>query len=122
MERRVVVEFVNTFDNVDRIELLERSLLVNSYAYYVMSESIMSDFTYDKNARQLVDMKKWYPDDFKHSRYYPIFHDFEGSTGFDLIARVNKDQELQRKIIRDVYLALFLSKEHTEKREKKGDI
>lgn len=116
------MDFVNTFDNVDRIELLERSLLVNSYAYYVMSESIMSDFTYDKNARQLVDFKKWYPDDFKHSRYYPIFHDFEGSTGFDLIARINKNPELQRKIIRDVYLALFLSKEHTDKREKKGDI
>lgn len=114
--------FVNDFGTVEKIELLERSLLVNSYAYYVMNESIMSDFTYDKNSKQLVDFKKWYPEDFKHSQYYPIFHDFEGSTGFDLIARVNKDPELQRKIIRDVYLALYLSKEYTEKREQRGDI
>lgn len=108
--------FVNDFGNVEKIELLERSLLVNSYAYYVMNETIMSDFMYDKNARQLVDFKKHHPEDFRLSRYYTIFHDFEGSTGFDLIARVNKDQELQRKIIRDVYLALCLSKEHEEKR------
>lgn len=120
MERLDVVVFVNDFDNVDKIELLERSLLVNSYAYYVMNESIMSDFTYDKNARQLVDFKKYHPEDFKHSRYYMIFHDFEGSTGFDLIARINSNPELQRKIIRDVHLALCLL--NNRNTNKKGDI
>ena len=103
------------FNTVEKIQLLQRSILVNSFAYYVMDSNILSDFQYDANAMQLAEMRKKYPEEFERSRYYEYFHDFcqdddiHYTSGFDLLDRVKKeDKELYRHLHIDAALALDL--------------
>jgi protein-disulfide isomerase len=110
------MKFGRPFNPVERIQLLERSILVNSFAYYNLDQNILSDFQYDYNARQLAELKKEYPDEFKRSRYYDYFKDFcsedddiHYTSGFDLLEQVRKaDEQLYRYLHMDAALALDL--------------
>lgn len=102
----------------ERIELLERNILVNSYAYYELNENILADYQYDANTVQLEQFIKQFPQEFLKSRYYKYFHDFcsdedgtHNSTGFDLISRLKKNRKLYKIISHDAHLALKLKKE-----------
>lgn len=113
---RMYMKFHKPFNPLEKIQLLQRSILVNSFAYYELNENILSDFQYDTNAKQLAVLKKEYPEEFKRSRYYEYFHDFccedDGTTntsGFDLIDRVRRaDPKLYRYIHMDAAWALDL--------------
>ncbi len=106
------MKFGGEFNELEKIQLLQRSILVNSFAYYELNENILSDFQYDDNGKQLAEMKKQYPEEFKQSRYYPYFHDYcaDGThytSGFDLLERVRKtDDKLYRYIWMDALMAL----------------
>ncbi|MBQ2349969.1 MAG: hypothetical protein II393_01685 [Cytophagales bacterium] len=50
--------------------------MVHSYLYYVLSENIIDDFTYDKFARELAQLIKYYPEEHKQSVYYKYFKEF----------------------------------------------
>lgn len=105
-----------SFTPKERIELLERSILVNSFAYYELNENILADHQYDQNTIQLEQYSKQFPADFIKSRYYEYFRDFcseddstHNSSGFDLLERVrNADKDLYRRINIDACLALDL--------------
>ena len=103
--------FSQPFTDKEKIELLQRSIMVNSYAYYELDQNILSDYQYDMNTRQLLELKRTAPDDFKKSRYKKYFRNFESGTGFDLASKIRKDRELFRIIARDAQLALELKKE-----------
>lgn len=112
-EGKPYMKFNTPFTVVERIQLLQRSILVNSFAYYELDENILDDFKYDANARQLEELCKNHPDEFKRSRYYKYFYDFfsdDGThmtSGFDIMRRVEKDDpELYRFIRIDAYMAL----------------
>ena len=92
------------------LELLERSIMVNSYCYYEMNDNILSDRQYDMNALQFEDLKNKNPSAFRDSEYYRHFIDFESGTGFDLVSKIKSDPVLCAKIERDVNLALKLSR------------
>lgn len=106
--------FLKTFTPLDKIELLQCSILVNSFSYYQLDETILSDYQYDMDALQLADLKRECPEEFKQSRYYEYFHDFcsedsdqHATSGFDLLYRIEKkDPELYRHIWIDAELAL----------------
>lgn len=108
------MKFHIPFNAVEKIQLLQRWILVQSFAYYELNENIASDFTYDDNAQQLAELKKKYPDEFKRSRYYDIFHDYcsedDGAhytSGFDLLKRLeNFDKQLYRYVWMDAVNAL----------------
>lgn len=108
------MKFHQPFNVLDRIQLLQRWILVQSFAYYELNENIATDFQYDTNARQLAELKKEHPEEFKRSRYYDIFHDYctdvDGAhytSGFDLLDRVKKrDKKLYRYIWMDAVNAL----------------
>lgn len=106
------MKFRTPFSIVDRIQLLQRSILVNSFAYYELDSNILSDFQYDANAMQLEELAKNHPEEFKRSRYYDYFHDFydadeHATSGFDLIERVRKtDPQLYRYLHMDAAMAL----------------
>lgn len=109
------MKFNQPFTPLEKIQLLQRSILVNSFAYYEMNENILSDFQYDDNAKQLAELKKEYPEEFKRSRYYDYFHDFcnddgmHNTSGFDLLRKIEKqDKELYRHIWMDAVMALEL--------------
>lgn len=69
-----------------RAKILQRrlQLLVHSHLYYCMGESLVSDNTWDKWARELVYLQEKYPKISARVDYYQNFKDFVGSTGFDL--------------------------------------
>lgn len=108
------MKFDRPFYPIEKIQLLQRSILVNSFAYYELNENILSDFQYDANAQQLADLKQKYPDEFKRSRYYPYFQDYctdddnvHYTSGFDMLERVRKqDPKLYRYLHMDAVMAL----------------
>jgi hypothetical protein len=106
------MKFNKPFTIVERIQLLQRSIFVNSFAYYELDENILPDFKYDANALQLAGLRAQYPEEFRRSRYHDYFYDFcsDGvayTSGFDLIERVRKkDAELYRFLRIDACMAL----------------
>ena len=104
------------YNIVERIQLLQRWILVQSFSYYELNDTITSDFTYDNNAKQLAEFKKQYPEEFKRSRYFEYFKDYcseddsaHYTSGFDLLERVRKaDKDLYRKLHIDAAWALDL--------------
>ena len=106
--------FPESFTPLDQIQLLQRSILVNSFAYYELNSNILDDHSYDTNARQLVGLMRLYPEEVKKSRYRSYFQDFcpvgdnaHYVSGFDLLQKVNKkDPELYRHIWIDALMAL----------------
>lgn len=110
------MKFHTPFSVVEKIQLLQRWILVQSFAYYELNENIASDFKYDANAGQLERLIKDHSEEAKRSRYYEYFYDFfdenEGThmtSGFDLLERVRKnDQELYHYIRMDATQALVL--------------
>ena len=113
------LKFHYPFTPVEKIQLLQRSILVNSFAYYELDSNILSDFQYDANALQLAELKRQYPDEFRRSRYHDYFYDYcsdsDGAhytSGFDLLDRVKKkDSKLYRYLHIDASTALRLKEE-----------
>ncbi len=114
--------FSEPFTELEKIQLLQRSILVNSFCYYELNSNILSDHQYDANARQLVDLMRLYPEEAKKSRYRPYFQDFCNAgenvhyvSGFDLLQKVNKkDPELYRHIWIDALMALENKSEYSQ--------
>lgn len=110
------MKFQTPFSVVEQCQLLQRSILVNSYAYYELDSNILEDHKYDSNCRQLEQLCMDYPEETKRSKYHKYFHDFfdaddsaHATSGFDLIERVRKDNsELYRHIAIDSNWALEL--------------
>ena len=109
------MKFDQPFTPTEKIQLLQRSILVNSFAYYELDSNLLSDFQYDDNAKQLAELRKKYSEDFKRSRYYEYFHDYcqddnvHYTSGFDLLERVRKkDKDLYRRLHMDAAWALDL--------------
>lgn len=70
-----------------KIEHLQRRILLYSYMYYKMNVNVVSDYDYDAICYQLVDMQsKADPKALKRTKYYYVFKDFDGHTGFHLIS------------------------------------
>jgi NAD-dependent DNA ligase len=113
---QMYMKFHKPFNIVEKMQLLQRSILVNSYAYYELNDNIISDFQYDANARQLEELAMAHPEEFKRSRYYAYFHDFYDSdehatSGYALLERLKKnDIDLYNRIQNDAFLALKLSR------------
>lgn len=113
------MKFHIPYNIVEKIQLLQRSILVNSFAYYELDSNLLSDFQYDNNAKQLAEFKRDYPDEFKRSRYFEYFKDYcaeDGAhytSGFDLLERVRKaDAKLYRKLHMDAVMALDLKSKY----------
>ena len=91
-----------------KVEYLERFILVHSMIYYELDTNVISDKDFDKMARLLVKkIHKYGPKKIASTQYGYVFHDFDGTTGFDLIGRLNKaDRE------RITQIALFVARKH----------
>ena len=106
------MNFSKPFTDKEKIQLLQRSILVNSFAYYELNTNILSDYKYDMNTKQLLDLKESAPEVYRKSRYHRYFDNFESGTGFDLVGRLRHNRNLYRKIEMDARLAIALKKEH----------
>ena len=118
------MKYNKPFSFAERIQLLERSILVNSFAYYILDDNILNDFQYDDNAKELAELKKERPEDFKRSRYYEYFKDYCNddnmvyTSGFDLLEKVRKaDYDLYSRLHEDASMALRLKYKMKERRD-----
>ena len=118
------MKYNKPFSFAERIQLLERSILVNSFAYYILDDNILNYFQYDDNAKELAELKKEHPEDFKRSRYYEYFKDYFNdddmiyTSGFDLLEKVRKaDYELYSRLHEDSSMALRLKYNMKERRD-----
>lgn len=100
------------FTDKEKIQLLQRSILVNSYAYYELNQNILADYQYDANTRQLLELKRSNPEAYGKSKYKRYFDNFESGTGFDLMYRLRDNKKLFQNVARDGNLALRLKSEH----------
>lgn len=121
---RYYMKYNKPFSFAERIQLLERSILVNSFAYYILDDNVLSDFQYDDNAKELAELKKEHPEDFKRSRYYEYFKDYCNdedmiyTSGFDLLEKVRKaDYDLYSRLHEDASMALRLQYNMKERRD-----
>ena len=78
------------FTILEKIELLQRWIIVHSIVYYKLGQSIVTDTQFDHNCYQLVDLKERHQRYWNLSRYYYCMKDFDGSTGFDLPNKLNR--------------------------------
>lgn len=111
--------FSEQFNDLEKIQLLQRAILVDSFAYYELNANLLSDYQYDMNAKQLAELRQSAPEAYRKSAYYGYFRDFcseDGNqhytSGFDLLQKVEKkDPHLYRHIWIDAMLALKLKDE-----------
>lgn len=59
-------------------------MLVHSFIYYQLNDSIISDETFDRWAKELVELQETYPTESELAPFYEAFKGFDGSSGFDL--------------------------------------
>ena len=109
----IYMKFHKPFNIVEKIQLLQRSILVQSFAYYELNNNLLTDFQYDDNAKQLIALIKEHPEEAERSRYYDYFYDYcpeDGvhyTSGFDLLNRVRiGDPGLYRYLHMDAANAL----------------
>ena len=93
-----MIKFPNTFTETDKINHLQRKIILNSILYYNCDKSFLPDTYYDEISHQLVQLQKEYNKQKgksvkKDTRYGYVMYDFDGSTGFDLYNRLNKEDE-----------------------------
>lgn len=105
------MNFSKPFTDLEKIQLLQRSILVNSYAYYELDRNILADYEYDRNSRQLLALKESNPEAWRQSRYFKYFNNFESGTGFDLSSRIKRDKMLYKQVSHDAHLALKMKNE-----------
>lgn len=75
-----------------KIDFLQRVILIHSYLYYEKDSPAWSDKKYDEVSKQLVLIQlehnmEWIKE---HTQYGYVFHDFDGTTGFDLWGRLTE--------------------------------
>ena len=76
---------------VEEIILQRRlQMIVHSYIYYELNENIVSDAVWGRWAHELVALQKQYPEASKKVKFYELFKDFQGDTGFDLAKSADK--------------------------------
>lgn len=99
------------WSKIDRVNMLQRWIIVHSILYYEMDASFVPDHVYDANARQLVDeMSSMTLGEKKKSRLWYAFKDYDGSTGFHLYSRLTtQDKDL---LMNDAKFALRMLKKY----------
>ena len=93
-------KFPDDWSLKDKIEFLQRKIILNSIAYYEFDTNFISDRYYDSISRQLVQLCKEYGD-ISDTQYGYAMCDFDGTTGFDLVYRLNDhDREYLTGMVR----------------------
>lgn len=88
-----------------KIDFLQRVILIHSYLYYEIDNTLWSDKQYDEVSKQLVELqnkhnKTWIKN---KTQYGYCFYDFDGTTGFDLWSRLQgKDRKRIQAITKNL--------------------
>lgn len=69
------------------IERKQRQIILHSVAYYRHNTQFISDHQFDAWCYELVELMK--TEEAKQTKFYDLFIDFDGSTGFHLVQSVS---------------------------------
>ena len=97
----------NYWSEIEKINTLQRRIIIYSIIYYELDESIISDKEFDSIARQLVKLQKQNKKDLNKSEYYYCMKDFDGSTGFDLFNRLKECDRIYLTHLAKYILSLY---------------
>lgn len=88
------VRFRNPYlSDVSKVSWLQRAILIHSCLYYKFNTSIVPDEKYDLVCCQLAELQNSLSEkELKRTEYYNAYYDFDGSTGYHLLGRLNKQQ------------------------------
>ena len=98
------------FSDVEKINYLQRKMIICSIIYYELNESIIPDKQFDEEARQLVKLQKQNKKDLNKSEYYYCMKDFDGTTGYDLFNRLKESDRIYL-----LHLAKYILKLYKER-------
>lgn len=112
----MIQKFPRRWDDITKVNYLQRKIILNAIAYYELDRSTLSDKDYDELSKQLVEMHKAV--NIEDTQYGYIMYDFDGTTGFDLYSRLN---EKDKKYLMNIALHA-LGVKSNKKEEKKLEV
>lgn len=94
------IRFDGSWTLLEKLNVLQRRIIVYSIMYYMLNESCISDKEYDAISRMYMQLAEEAPQDvLEQTQYWNCFSDFDGNTGFDLYYRLSDhEQEYLTKI------------------------
>lgn len=98
-------DFPTCWNIYTQISFLQRVILIHSFLYYMLDNSVWSDKKYDEMAHRLSEMQSHITqvDLIINTDYGYVFADFDGTTGFDLYYRLKeKDKKRIEQIARTI--------------------
>ena len=69
----------------ERIRQRRLQILIHSYIYYELSDSVVSDAQWSRWAQELVELQRKHPNTAEKVDYHDQFVDFDGSTGMHFV-------------------------------------
>lgn len=99
-----IQDFPEDWSLLEKINFLQRKIILNSILYYHYDQNALSDHFYDRICRQLVQLHEEYGD-ISDTEYGYVFYDFEGSTGYHLFNRLTIDDKDYLMLITEIYLS-----------------
>jgi len=101
------MKFMPGMTEKEKVEALERIIIVHSIIYYELNSSVISDQKFDKLARLLAKkIQKHGEKRIRKTQYGYVLYDFDGTTGFDIMGRLNeKDKSYLTNLAEHVLLA-----------------
>ncbi len=101
----------------DKVEFLQRKIIINSILYYYRDTNFITDNQFDEISAYLVNLQSQI--DIEETMYGYIFYDFDGTTGFHLYDRLTeKDKNYLDNIVNHI---LGLSRKRDKRKvSKKG--
>ena len=97
-----MIPYVQTI--TEKIQQRRYQMLVHSYIYYRLNDSVVSDHDFDRWAKELVELQELYPEESKQAPYYEDFIDFDGSSGYDLPYHYPNIREIAHRLLRNEVL------------------
>lgn len=111
-------KFPRCWDLKQRIEYLQRRIIIASILYYEFDWSPITDHQYEELNKQLLEYMKDYSEDIKETKYGYCMGDYDGSTGFDLYHKLCAEDKSYLTFIAK-YLKVLDDEKNTPKKEVK---
>ncbi len=90
---------------------MQRRIIVACIAYYEFDDSYLTDDQYNDLAKQLYLYQTKFDWEAEDTRYWYCLKDFDYSTGFNIVSKLNKeDKEWLTRIAKDVLFSYKKSK------------
>lgn len=72
------------FEVYHKIRQRRLQMLVHSFLYYRLDTNVVSDYDFDKWAKELFELQRDYPEESKSCDLYKEFRDWTGASGYHL--------------------------------------